>query len=1059
MVKKSTLLHNLWPIFTLILIECAVFYLSYIPGTYLIGWDNLHPEFNPLENVRRSLFGVWVEYRGLGLFDGMSHNANLIHSLFVYVLTFILPENIIRYVVISLLHVIGAIGLYILCHHLVKDKIAAFFAAVFYMFNIGTIQQFFAPFELFIFHYAFLPWIFYTGMLVIERYNPKRLLLFALINLLATPQAHVPTIFVAFGLALSGLIVYDIVVNKSIKKFIILGIITFCVNAFWLLPYAAGIPENAPIIQKSRINQYSFENVFQSNIVRGNIENVLQMKGFMLDFVQYDGLQKKDTNFMQVWKDHTDSTAYLLFYGLFLVITFIGIYVSFKKNHRKLLFLAVPLLVSIIFVANNTPLITQINQLIRIVPAINEAFRIPFTKFILILSFAFSVYLGIGIHYLRQKAYFRQLLPIILSLGICILCLPIFAGNFYSPLLRRELPAEYKEIFRFFQQQDKSKRIALLPTHLFWSWQHQDWGYGGSGFVWFGIPQPILLRAFDPWSAINEQFYNEMSTAMRSDDSHSIKNVLAKYSVDYLLLDEHALNNLAMPPEIDFQSIEETLANVDGLKVVATAGKLKVYVVEPRVHRAFISVLNNPPSVHTNGMFTYEDTAFSDYGNYITEQDAQIFSPFHSLFTEKLQSDRAFESELTDTMVTLSTQPGFFSSLRAAKEMTLSVPATQDTQYVVAYVTIDDKGVNLTPVIPQITLDNTTLAIKSNMLPLNFSAQKISSIRLNGESIDIKDGDFIRLNRFEKNTIDFYSDSKATNSSTFVIGFTPKTVTQPQTIKVVVKPDSILHVSYPLTKQDKQLTTLLNELSYESKPLTEDADLLSHASAYLTFVEGKRISGVPPVFYVDDPMQERLITESRIKEPGEVIFVIPRQSDLGKGYKFHIVNNATSQYQLEHITTVQLPYDYLKEILLYQDEPRPSSSTPVSDVTHTVPYEYVVKTSNEDGNYLYLAQGYNNKWQAYVVANDTFMTRLFPFLTGEKIDNHVKVNNWANGWKLPQNSAQNTIVILFWPQYLQYAGFGILGLILSVLCVVYFSTRKKNFTPLSTHAQAPPSST
>lgn len=83
-----------------------------------------------------------------------------------------------------------------------------------------------------------------------------------------------------------------------------------------------------------------------------------------------------------------------------------------------------------------------------------------------------------------------------------------------------------------------------------------------------------------------------------------------------------------------------------------------------------------------------------------------------------------------------------------------------------------------------------------------------------------------------------------------------------------------------------------------------------------------------------------------------------------------------------------------------------------------------------------LSQGYDAGWVAYAInQNDqlsnfklqTFARTAFPWWFGRKLE-HVKVNGWGNGWLLPtvddQQTANNKqqIVILFWPQYLEWGG-------------------------------------
>ena len=52
-----------------------------------------------------------------------------------------------------------------------------------------------------------------------------------------------------------------------------------------------------------------------------------------------------------------------------------------------------------------------------------------------------------------------------------------------------------------------------------------------------------------------------------------------------------------------------------------------------------------------------------------------------------------------------------------------------------------------------------------------------------------------------------------------------------------------------------------------------------------------------------------------------------------------------------------------------------------------------------------------------------YAANAFPFLFGKEIKDHVLVNNWANGWLLPNDTNTYSLVIVFLPQYLEYFGF------------------------------------
>jgi hypothetical protein len=81
-------LLNYLPFIIIIGVSLLLFFFNYLPGTYLIGWDNIMPELDLWLNIKRNIFAVWQDYRGLGLLDGQAHSANLIHTIFITFLRF-----------------------------------------------------------------------------------------------------------------------------------------------------------------------------------------------------------------------------------------------------------------------------------------------------------------------------------------------------------------------------------------------------------------------------------------------------------------------------------------------------------------------------------------------------------------------------------------------------------------------------------------------------------------------------------------------------------------------------------------------------------------------------------------------------------------------------------------------------------------------------------------------------------------------------------------------------------------------------------------------------------
>ena len=80
-------------IFPVILISVAIFLCvkNYSPGTYLIGWDSLHPEFNFSEAFARIWQGVWRAEQGVGAIAAHSHLSDWPRLIFLWLESFFLP--------------------------------------------------------------------------------------------------------------------------------------------------------------------------------------------------------------------------------------------------------------------------------------------------------------------------------------------------------------------------------------------------------------------------------------------------------------------------------------------------------------------------------------------------------------------------------------------------------------------------------------------------------------------------------------------------------------------------------------------------------------------------------------------------------------------------------------------------------------------------------------------------------------------------------------------------------------------------------------------------------
>ena len=78
--------------------------------------------------------------------------------------------------------------------------------------------------------------------------------------------------------------------------------------------------------------------------------------------------------------------------------------------------------------------------------------------------------------------------------------------------------------------------------------------------------------------------------------------------------------------------------------------------------------------------------------------------------------------------------------------------------------------------------------------------------------------------------------------------------------------------------------------------------------------------------------------------------------------------------------------------------------------------------SAKTDSYLSLSQAYDSGWLAFSFKDPpNIFQQWLPFLGGQKLQDHILVNNWNNGWYVPKDAGIHA-VILYWPIYIQYLG-------------------------------------
>ncbi|OGC77044.1 hypothetical protein A2619_01435 [candidate division WWE3 bacterium RIFOXYD1_FULL_39_9] len=650
----------------LILIATLISLRNYDPGTYLTGWDTLHPEFNLKEYWGRIIDGVWQEHQALGSVATQAHASEIPRILIMSFFSLFMAVHQMRYVYAFLMLVLGPFGVYCFLKYAVlknlsfrSRELGAFAGGMLYLLNLGTLQHFYVPLEMFLTHYGFLGFVFLFGSKYYEEGKRSDLFYFLIFSFFIASQAHTATLFYAFMvnfLMYFGLLVFQDLLralwqkNISIfftgwNKAFLLVIYTLLINAFWLFPNIYFIVKHSAEIKESKIHHLFSEEAFLQNKEFGRIEDVSILRNFLFNWGEHVG-NNEFGRLLDEWSSHLNRPGVMLIGYITFGLMCLGIVSSVLRRERYMLPLAGVLIVSMFFLFNvNPPLGFLFIYLQNTFEIFKEAFRFPFTKFSITAMFAYASFFGIffaHLGFLIQRIFKKTfaVYPVYIILySIIVFSLfyymrPAINGYMVSPSMRVKIPDRYFQMFSYLEQQKEYGRVADLPIHSFWGWMYYNWdsrtklGYQGAGFLWFGIKQPLMDREFDRWNLLNEQYYREMSTAVYSEDLAFFEQTLEKYKIRWIFLDESVLAPGSDPTILYFTEIKALLEKSERIEMEKNFGEgLVLYKYTPKRDFALYEVLDNFAYTGDSVFKEYTDPMYEIYGDYV-KKDSNRYFPY-----------------------------------------------------------------------------------------------------------------------------------------------------------------------------------------------------------------------------------------------------------------------------------------------------------------------------------------------------------------------------------------------------------------------------------------------
>ncbi|PJC43104.1 MAG: hypothetical protein CO040_00940 [Candidatus Pacebacteria bacterium CG_4_9_14_0_2_um_filter_36_8] len=658
---KLAKILSLLPLLLVVVVALWIAVVNIHPNSIYSGWDNIQAEFDLPRYARQVFFGAWVEHQGLGGPAAQGQSAEILRLPFIFLLKILLPANLIRYVFIFSMYLLGGIGMYF---YLIKiwlgNKLGNFknwlasLGAVFYLLHILTLQQFYISFEMFTIQFAFLPFLLLNLHSLINKVSIKTVFSFILLQFLMAPSAHTQTVFY-LAVVFSLLYVFFVSLQKrsfwsAIQMSFFVGLLTFFANAYWILPNLYYVSHNARYVQESRDNQLFAPESVWSVRESGTIENLTAGTQYLFNWMDYSFKNKNFDLIFNEWDSHLNKSLvrYLMQgLGILTILGSLSIIFDREKNWKRWAVLLMYIFCLIFIWVDLLPTSVILDKLYKSA-TFREAFRNPFTKLSILYSFV-SILLFIGIIekitiFLcsRKKIVKLWLFAANTIIGglfliIIYISLPSFQGHFLSEKLQIKYPSQYQEMFDYMNTLDKDLRVLQLPQFTHAGWEYYDWqflregnGYQGMGFNFFGFPQPLLMRDFDRWIETNDFFYYELKTSLDTYNANHFAQIAKKYNVDLVIVDETRMD----PSRQHDFAVDHALLHAAGFSELWSKDFLSIYERNAIDKETEILVPNKVQFAEANNNRTRTDYLYQQEGDYVlTSESPNVVFPFSELMT------------------------------------------------------------------------------------------------------------------------------------------------------------------------------------------------------------------------------------------------------------------------------------------------------------------------------------------------------------------------------------------------------------------------------------------
>ena len=561
----------------ILIVMCAV---SFKYGEYILHNDNYSAELNPSLSLSRYLESpAWRGYRVLG-FASDSEQADIFRSAVFTMFDGILPNWLTGQLFYSICLIVGSVSMGALVSRLVIDSklkkyrsISFLLAGTIYAATLWTMWTFYQSMAPYTANYGFLPLLLLAVYQYTKKQNIWNLLFLFISSILLTSASVIATLFITdFILILSFVLFLNIFSKDSVKEKVLRGIKTIGIflltQLFWILPFIYYTATTSQDIIGSYTNR-----TITSSII--DLESDMQSPLNSARFFNRTLFELDGEKYLFPMAEEFQTYDFYKVLGLLpAFFSVLALIFGILKKNRKLLFWGLIALLSWFLIKVVNPPFANIFVWIQgHIPLFKQVFRWPFSKLGEIYLIAVTVLGTFGILYFHTflSSFVKEKVVKRVFLGLSFLFVIvlqlvyseyIFRGQIYPQRAVVNVPSNYFELEEYISENNLDGRIYYAPPANNNYFREYNWGFWGSQFISYILPNPMMDMSSAIGSTLSEKAIIGTTEAVRAKDSKEFLSLMQKYNVEYVLLDE-SQNTDGFTFSVDMEAMKEMLSEYE----------------------------------------------------------------------------------------------------------------------------------------------------------------------------------------------------------------------------------------------------------------------------------------------------------------------------------------------------------------------------------------------------------------------------------------------------------------------------------------------------------------